>query len=284
MASVALLWAVEEMERRYGLLREVGVRNIEGYNRRISEADPLLLARVKPHFEDDSEDFNLPFLVIVVDEVADLMQSKNKNEIEANISRLAAKARAAGIHLVLATQRPSTDVITGVIKSNFPTRIAFKVISNMDSRVILDTQGAEKLLGKGDMLFKQGVDLVRVHSAFVDELEIEKLVELLSEIPAQYSEAAMKFIENAKLGETAADIESGEEGEMSPSDPMFDEAVRLVASTRQASASWLQRRLNVGYNRAAKLVESMEKKGIVGPANGSKPRQVLVPAPDDLAD
>lgn len=280
MASVALLWAVEEMERRYALLREIGARNIEGYNKRIAEADGALLARVKTHFEDDSEEFSLPFLVIVVDEVADLMQSKNSKEIEANISRLAAKARAAGIHLVLATQRPSTDVITGVIKSNFPTRIAFKVISNMDSRVILDTQGAEKLLGKGDMLFKQGVDLLRVHSAFVDEMEIEKLVEKLSTIPAQYSQAAMEFIENAKASEAVAEL--SEDGEEMAQDALFDEAVKLVASTRQTSASWIQRRMNVGYNRAAKLVEAMERRGIVGPANGSKPRQVLVSAPDDL--
>jgi S-DNA-T family DNA segregation ATPase FtsK/SpoIIIE len=211
MASVALLWAVEEMERRYKLLREISVRNIEGYNNKIAEADSSVLARVKQHFEDDSEDFTLPFLVIVVDEVADLMQSKNNKEIEANIARLAAKARAAGIHLVLATQRPSTDVITGVIKSNFPTRIAFKVISNMDSRVILDVQGAEKLLGKGDMLFKQGVDLLRVHSSFVDEGEIEKLVEVLSEIPAQYSQAAMDFIETAKLGENSGEPTENDE-------------------------------------------------------------------------
>lgn len=280
MASVALLWAVEEMERRYKLLREISVRNIEGYNNKIAEADSALLARVKQHFEDDSEDFTLPFLVIVVDEVADLMQSKNCKEIEANIARLAAKARAAGIHLVLATQRPSTDVITGVIKSNFPTRIAFKVISNMDSRVILDVQGAEKLLGKGDMLFKQGVDLLRVHSSFVDEGEIEKLVEVLSEIPAQYSQAAMDFIETAKLGENSG--ETPDNDEELPNDALFEEAVKLVASTRQASASWIQRRMNVGYNRAAKLVEAMERRGIVGPANGSKPRQVLVAPPDDL--
>ncbi len=281
MASVALLWAVEEMERRYALLRELGVRNIEGYNRKVADADSATLARVKPHFEDDSETFNLPFLVIVVDEVADLIQSKHGKEIETNVSRLAAKARAAGIHLILATQRPSTDVITGVIKANFPTRIAFKVITNMDSRVILDTQGAEKLLGKGDMLFKQGVDLLRVHSAYVDEAEIEKLVAKLDAIPVQYSQAALDFIETAKMAEVTAD-HSNADGDDQPEDPLFREAVDVVARTRQASASWLQRRMNVGYNRAAKLVEAMERKGIVGPGNGSKPRQVLVPPPDDV--
>ncbi len=282
-ASVALLWAVEEMERRYSLLKEVGVRNIDGYNRKIKDADGHLLARVKPHFQDDSEVFHLPFLVIVVDEVADLMQSKHGKEIETNVSRLAAKARAAGIHLVLATQRPSTDVITGVIKANFPTRIAFKVITNMDSRVILDTQGAEKLLGKGDMLFKQSVELIRVHSAYVDEAEIEKLVDKLSALPVQYSQAAIDFMETAQLGggegvESSADGD----GDVGPEDPLLAEAIHVVASTRQASASWLQRRMNVGYNRAAKLVEAMERRGVVGPGNGSKPRQVLVPPPDDL--
>ena len=281
MASVALLWAVEEMERRYALLRELGVRNIEGYNRKVADADSATLARVKPHFEDDSETFNLPFLVVVVDEVADLIQSKHGKEIETNVSRLAAKARAAGIHLILATQRPSTDVITGVIKANFPTRIAFKVITNMDSRVILDTQGAEKLLGKGDMLFKQGVDLLRVHSAYVDEAEIEKLVAKLDAIPVQYSQAALDFIETAKMAEVTTEHPSSD-GEDQPEDPLFKEAVDVVARTRQASASWLQRRMNVGYNRAAKLVEAMERKGIVGPGNGSKPRQVLVPPPDDV--
>jgi S-DNA-T family DNA segregation ATPase FtsK/SpoIIIE len=172
-------------------------------------------------------------------------------------------------------------VITGVIKANFPTRIAFKVITNMDSRVILDTQGAEKLLGKGDMLFKQGVDLLRVHSAYVDEAEIEKLVAKLDAIPVQYSQAALDFIETAKMADVTAD-HSTAEGDEQPEDPLFREAVDVVARTRQASASWLQRRMNVGYNRAAKLVEAMERKGIVGPGNGSKPRQVLVPPPDDV--
>lgn len=284
-ASISLLWAVEEMERRYILLREAGVRNIDGYNRKIGEADPHLLARIKTRFDDDNEDFRLPFLVIVVDEVADLIQCKHGKEIETNISRLAAKARAAGIHLVLATQRPSTDVITGVIKANFPTRIAFKVITNMDSRVILDTQGAEKLLGKGDMLFKQGVDLIRVHSAYVDETEIERLVDKLGVLPMEYSQAALNFIQTNHL--QPGDLGEGMDGHSSsdeahPEDPLYREAVDIVARTRQASASWLQRRMNVGYNRAAKLVEAMERKGIVGPGNGSKPRQVLIAPPDDV--
>lgn len=285
-ASVALLWTVEEMERRYTLLKESGVRNIDGFNRKMADADPFMLARVKPHFDDDTEDFKLPYLVVVVDEVADLMQSKHGKEIETNISRLAAKARAAGIHLVLATQRPSTDVITGVIKANFPTRIAFKVITNMDSRVILDTQGAEKLLGKGDMLFKQGVELIRVHSAYVDETEIEKLVDKLGALPVQYSNGALEFMNNAQLGQADPDAadRAGDANDESPEDPLYAEAVDLVAKTRQASASWLQRRMNVGYNRAAKLVEAMERRGVVGPGNGSKPRQVLIAPPDDVTN
>lgn len=285
-ASIALLWTVEEMERRYTLLKESGVRNIDGFNRKMEEADPFMLARVKPHFDDDTEEFKLPYLVVVVDEVADLMQSKHGKEIETNVSRLAAKARAAGIHLVLATQRPSTDVITGVIKANFPTRIAFKVITNMDSRVILDTQGAEKLLGKGDMLFKQSVDLIRVHSAYVDETEIEKLVDKLGTLPVQYSNGALEFINNSQLGISEAGGGGADHGENSetPDDPLYAEAVDLVSRTRQASASWLQRRMNVGYNRAAKLVEAMERRGVVGPSNGSKPRQVLVAPPDDVTN
>jgi S-DNA-T family DNA segregation ATPase FtsK/SpoIIIE len=280
-STVALLWAVEEMERRYKLLQELGVRNIDGYNKKIESQEPEVLAKVKPFFEDEEdEQLSLPYLVVVVDEVADLMQSKHGKEIETNVSRLAAKARAAGIHLVLATQRPSTDVITGVIKANFPTRIAFKVITNMDSRVILDSQGAEKLLGKGDMLFKDGVDLTRVHGAYVDEQEIEKLVEKLSILPTQFSHSALEFMQNLK-GNTNTEGESGFSSEEQVEDELYQEAVDIVAKTRQASASWLQRRMNVGYNRAAKLIEAMEQRGIVGPSNGSKARQILVALPQE---
>ncbi|MFY7991680.1 MAG: DNA translocase FtsK [Bacteriovoracaceae bacterium] len=280
LASAALLWAIEEMERRYTILKDFAVKNIDGYNKKLKTAGPELIAKVSHHFSDEETGgYELPYIVIVVDEFADLVLSKAGKSIENSISRLAAKARASGIHIVLATQRPSTDVITGVIKANFPTRAAFRVTTNMDSRVILDTPGAEKLLGKGDMLFKKGIDTLRMHSAYVDEEEIEALVEKLSGIPAVYSQKAMDFITGAN--EPEADMMAGEEGEPSLKDDKYEEAVKIVATYRQASASFLQRRLGVGYNRAANLIEEMERQGIVGPAQGSKPRKVLVSPPAD---
>jgi S-DNA-T family DNA segregation ATPase FtsK/SpoIIIE len=218
----------------------------------------------------------------VVDEFADLKLSKSGPAIETSISRLAAKARASGIHIVLATQRPSTDVITGVIKANFPTRVAFRVTTNMDSRVILDTMGAEKLLGKGDMLYKQGIETLRMHSAYVDEDEIDNLVKKLASLPIQYDVGAMEFIQNNGAADDDVDgiTTDGEGGPLK--DEKYDDAVRCVATHRVASASFLQRRLGVGYNRAANLIEEMERHGVVGPAQGSKPRKVLVPPPSDL--
>lgn len=282
IASVALLWAIEEMERRYSILKDFGVKNIDGFNKKMKTAGPELTAKINKYYPDaDTIDFEMPFIVIVVDEFADLVLSKSGKAIENSISRLAAKARASGIHIVLATQRPSTDVITGVIKANFPTRVAFRVTTNMDSRVILDTMGAEKLLGKGDMLFKQGIETLRMHSAYVDEDEIETLVSKLATLPIQYDENAMEFITNNGTADT--DVEGittdGEGGGLK--DEKYDEAVRTVAMHRVASASFLQRRLGVGYNRAANLIEEMERHGVVGPAQGSKPRKVLVPPPSD---
>lgn len=280
MASAALLWAIEEMERRYTILKDFAVKNIDGYNKKLKTAGPELVAKISHHFSDEeTSGYELPYIVVVVDEFADLVLSKAGKSIENSISRLAAKARASGIHIVLATQRPSTDVITGVIKANFPTRAAFRVTTNMDSRVILDTPGAEKLLGKGDMLFKKGIDTLRMHSAYVDEEEIEALVNKLASIPAIYSQKAMDFINGANEPE-AEMLPEGEEG-ASSKDDKYEEAVRTVATYRQASASFLQRRLGVGYNRAANLIEEMERQGIVGPAQGSKPRKVLVSPPAD---
>ncbi len=280
MASAALLWAIEEMERRYTILKDFAVKNIEGYNKKLKTAGPELVARVSHHFSDEETGgYELPYIVVVVDEFADLVLSKAGKSIENSISRLAAKARASGIHIVLATQRPSTDVITGVIKANFPTRAAFRVTTNMDSRVILDTPGAEKLLGKGDMLFKKGIDTLRMHSAYVDEEEIENLVNKLASIPAVYSQKAMDFINGANEPEAEA-MPEGEESAGSKDDK-YEEAIRIVATYRQASASFLQRRLGVGYNRAANLIEEMERHGIVGPAQGSKPRKVLISPPAD---
>ncbi len=281
IASIALMWAIEEMERRYSLLKDFAVKNIEGFNKKIQHAPPELLAKINRYYEDAGTDFELPYIVIVVDEFADLVLSKSGKAIETSISRLAAKARASGIHIVLATQRPSTDVITGVIKANFPTRVSFRVTTNMDSRVILDTQGAEKLLGKGDMLFKQGIETLRMHSAFVDEDEIENLVKKLSTLPIQYDPTAIEFIESNGTISEETDGSALEGHELDSQDEKFDEAVRIVAMHRVASASFLQRRLGVGYNRAANLIEEMERQGVVGPAQGSKPRKVLVPPPND---
>ncbi|MBA2404226.1 MAG: DUF87 domain-containing protein, partial [Bdellovibrionales bacterium] len=206
IASVALLWAIDEMERRYTLLKDFGVKNIDGFNKKVKTAGPELTCRISKYYPDaDTVDFELPFIVIVVDEFADLMLSKSGKSIEVGISKLAAKARASGIHIVLATQRPSTDIITGVIKANFPTRVAFRVFTNIDSRVILDGMGAEKLLGKGDMLFKQGIDILRMHSAYVHEDEIEALVDKLATLPAQFNTEAMEFIQNN--GVTDEDVE-----------------------------------------------------------------------------
>lgn len=282
IASVALMWAIEEMERRYSLLKDFGVKNIEGFNKKYKNVGPELTCKVNKYYPDaEVIDFELPFIVIVVDEFADLMLSKSGKAIEVSISKLAAKARASGIHIVLATQRPSTDIITGVIKANFPTRVSFRVFTNIDSRVILDGMGAEKLLGKGDMLFKQGIDILRMHSAYVHEDEIEALVDKLATLPAEYNSNAMEFIQNNGAADT--DVEGitsdGETGGLK--DEKYDEAVRCVAMHRVASASFLQRRLGVGYNRAANLIEEMERHNVVGPAQGSKPRKVLVPPPSD---
>jgi S-DNA-T family DNA segregation ATPase FtsK/SpoIIIE len=281
-AAIALMWAVQEMERRYTILKEFGVRNIEGFNEKLKRADGDMLANIKQHYEDDSEVYDLPYLVIIVDEFADLILTKAGKEIECNINRLAAKARAAGIHLVLATQRPSVDVITGTIKSNFPTRVSFRVTASQDSRTILNTVGAEMLLGKGDMLFKQGAQSIRCHSSFVDEEEIEVLTEKLAEIPTDFKTQAMDYLENGGEAEVQDEYSYGSHiastNDAGVKDKnLFDEAVRIVAEHQSASASMLQRRLRVGYNRAANLIEEMEAKGIVGPAEGSKRRKVLIP-------
>jgi S-DNA-T family DNA segregation ATPase FtsK/SpoIIIE len=282
IASVALLWAIDEMERRYTLMKDFGVKNLDGFNKKVKTAGTDLTCKINKYYPDaEAVDFELPFIVIVVDEFADLMLSKSGKSIEVSISRLAAKARASGIHIVLATQRPSTDIITGVIKANFPTRVAFRVFTNIDSRVILDGMGAEKLLGKGDMLFKQGIDILRMHSAYVNEDEIEALVDKLSTLPSEFNTEAMEFIQNNGAKDTDVDgiTSDGEGGPLK--DEKYNDAVNCVASHRVASASFLQRRLGVGYNRAANLIEEMERQGVVGPAQGSKPRKVLVPPPAD---
>ncbi|MFW5887555.1 MAG: DNA translocase FtsK [Bacteriovoracia bacterium] len=277
MAATALLWVVQEMERRYSILKEMRVRNIEGYNQRLKTADDKIMTKVATYFEDcETDSYELPYIVVIVDEFADLILTKMGKEIENNICRLAAKARAAGIHLVLATQRPSVDVITGLIKSNFPTRVSFRVTSAVDSRTILNTMGGERLLGNGDMLYKHGVEMTRVHSAFVDEKEIEVFAErLLEDGGPQFDKNALEFVENGGTSDDDSDISMPGIGGSDTKDELFDDAVRIVYEYKQASASMLQRRLKIGYNRAANLIEVMEAKGIVGPQQGSKPREVL---------
>ncbi len=262
-AAIALRWAVKEMERRYQLMAEEGVRNITTYNKKIERRVKGLGGRPAG---DEVNVEHLPYIVVVIDELADLMMVASK-DVEESIARLAQMARAAGLHLIVATQRPSVDVLTGMIKANFPARLAFQVTSRVDSRTILDCQGAEALLGGGDMLFlPPGTShLERLHGSFVSEDEVARLVGFLRE-----------------QGEVAYDESILEEPDPTgfEDDPEFDElydrAVALVAESRQASISMIQRRLKIGYNRAARMIERMEHEGVVGPSRGAKPREVLV--------
>ena len=287
-ASLSLLWACQEMERRYSILKNFGVRNIESFNEKLKTASSEKISHIQQYYENEpGENYELPYLVIIVDEFADLMLTKVCKEIEENISRLAAKARAAGIHLVLATQRPSVDVITGVIKSNFPTRVAFKVTSQQDSRTILTTIGAEKLLGKGDGLFRNSTENIRFHSSYIEEEEIETLVEKLGPFQQSFHGGAMEFLESEKNGEVGSfshDSDYAATGSaMGRGDEkLFKRAVDVVIEHQTASASMLQRRLRIGYNRAALLIEEMEAQGIVGTAQGSRRREVLLTSKDKL--
>jgi DNA segregation ATPase FtsK/SpoIIIE, S-DNA-T family len=293
-AANALRWSVAEMERRYQLMAALGVRNITGFNRRVKEAndagkpilDPVLLQKAAndPTF-DQSTIPNLtplPYIVVVIDELADLMMIVGK-KVEELIARLAQKARASGIHLVLATQRPSVDVITGLIKANIPCRIAFQVSAKVDSRTILDQMGAETLLGHGDMLYlPSGTSMpTRVHGAFVSDAEVHRVVEVLKKsTPPDYLEEVLS-------GPTAPipglPAEEGEGGaiEDPEADALYDDAVRIVTTERKPSISYVQRRLKIGYNRAARLLEAMEKSGLVGPLQSNGAREVLVPAPPE---
>jgi S-DNA-T family DNA segregation ATPase FtsK/SpoIIIE len=312
-ANLALRWAVNEMERRYALLSEAGVRDINGFNKKLpqlqaewdgeSKALEAEAADLAAEARLDGEDSvngamlsgvefdaqgnavaitggvalpprpeSLPFIVIVIDEFADLMMVASK-EVEANVARLAAKARAAGVHLIVATQRPSVDVITGTIKNNFPSRIAFQVTSDIDSRTILDQKGAKQLLGMGDMLYMdRGKEPRRVHGCFVSETEIERVVDFVRKQakPAYNMDITRK--DDDEVGAGAAEVED------KVFDPLYDKAVQIVAETGKVSTSMIQRRLNVGYNRAAKMVERMEEEGAIGPPNGTRPREVFVSA------
>ena len=268
-AANALKWAVNEMEERFQTLSDFGqVRNAEQYNAAIR--DPEAVARVRAQHPDDP-DLKLeamPLILIVIDELADLMMTSPK-EVEESIVRLAQKARAVGIHIVVATQRPSVDILTGVIKANLPSRIAFKVSSKIDSRVILDVNGAERLLGRGDMLFlAPGTSrLTRVHGAYVSIQETAGLVKFLKkQAKPHYDDEITK-----DRTEVARREDAGDE-----TDPLYDEAARLVIKEKMASISFLQRRMGVGFSRAGKLIDMMSRDGLLGPPRGSKPREVLV--------
>ena len=288
-AANALRWCVAEMERRYRLMATLGVRNIGGFNRKLKEAEqrgePLRDPLFKPedHLEGTERPLlaPLPYVVVVVDELADLMMVVGK-KVEELIARLAQKARASGIHLVLATQRPSVDVITGLIKANIPSRIAFQVSAKVDSRTILDQMGAESLLGHGDMLYLPpgtGVPQ-RVHGAFVSDAEVHRVVKhLKSAGPPVYLD---EILEGPSLPIPGLSPQAGgENGEDGEQDPLYDEAVRIVTESRKASISGVQRRLKIGYNRAARLVETMEEAGLVGPLQSNGSREVLAPPPPE---
>ncbi len=278
-AVVALKWVVKEMENRYRKMSKIGVRNIEGYNERMREAiarKETLTRRVQTGFDHNTGEAifeeqeiapeTLPFLIVVIDEMADLMMVAGK-EIEGAVQRLAQMARAAGVHLITATQRPSVDVITGTIKANFPSRISFQVTSRIDSRTVLGEQGAEQLLGQGDMLFMGGAGrLQRVHGPFVSDEEVEKVVAFLKKqgVP-EYIESVTEAPEEDAIAEGG-----GESG-----DSLYDQAVAIVTRDGRASTSYVQRRLQIGYNRAARLIEEMEEQGVISAPNHAGKREVL---------
>ena len=256
----ALAWAVQEMENRYNLFAKQGVRDLKGYNKSIENEEGM---------------GKLPQIVIIIDELADLMMVA-KNDVEDAICRLAQKARAAGMHLVIATQRPSVDVITGLIKANVPSRIAFAVSSQVDSRTILDSVGAEKLLGKGDMLFfPSGASKPsRVQGAFVSDDEVEKIVDFVkSNGTANYSEDILESIEKSNKTDKELAQEQADDDE---TDPFLMDAIQTVVETGQASTSFIQRRFKVGYARAGRIIDQMEERGIISGYQGSKPREVLM--------
>jgi S-DNA-T family DNA segregation ATPase FtsK/SpoIIIE len=292
-AANALRWCVAEMERRYQLMAALGVRNIAGFNRKVKDSidagkpikDPVLMARAANDPTIDQKTIQdlvpLPYIVVVIDELADLMMIVGK-KVEELIARLAQKARASGIHLVLATQRPSVDVITGLIKANIPTRIAFQVSAKVDSRTILDQGGAESLLGHGDMLYLPAGtgQPTRVHGAYVSDQEVHRVVDALKKSsPPVYIDEVLSGPKMALPGISGEEGMEGGEGGDPEQDALYDEAVKIVINERKPSISYVQRRLKIGYNRAARLIEAMEVAGLVGPLQSNGGREILVPAP-----
>ena len=289
-AVVALKWTVGEMEDRYRKMSKMGVRNIEGYNGRVREAldkGEMFTRTVQTGFDDDTgepvfetEAFApeaLPYIVVIVDEMADLMMVAGK-EIEACIQRLAQMARASGIHLIMATQRPSVDVITGTIKANFPTRISFQVTSKIDSRTILGEMGAEQLLGMGDMLYMAGgAKITRCHGPFVSDEEVEEIVNHLKAFgPPEYMSNVLDGPDDEKASNIDA-VLGLTGGNTNGEDALYDSAVQIVVQDRKCSTSYIQRKLAIGYNKAARLVEQMEDEGLVSPANHVGKREILIP-------
>ncbi len=292
-AVVALKWVVAEMEERYRKMSKMGVRNIEGYNGRVQDAldrGEMFSRTVQTGFDDETgepvfetEEFapeKIPYIVVIVDEMADLMMVAGK-EIEACIQRLAQMARASGIHLIMATQRPSVDVITGTIKANFPTRISFQVTSKVDSRTILGEMGAEQLLGMGDMLHMAGGGrITRVHGPFVSDEEVEEIVSHLKAFgPPDYVGSVLEGPDEEKGSDIDAVLGLSTGGNTGGDDALYDQAVAIVARDRKCSTSYIQRKLAIGYNKSARLVEQMEENGVVGPSNSVGKREILVPEP-----
>ncbi|MCA1786122.1 MAG: DNA translocase FtsK, partial [Desulfobacteraceae bacterium] len=272
-ATNALFWAVKEMERRYELLEENGLRNLAQYNELIKEKQRFRTQRPadgpESEIETDLPDLApLPYIVVIVDELSDLMMLASK-DVEFALTRLAQMARAAGIHIIIATQRPSADVLTGTIKANFPTRISFQVSSKIDGRIIMDQGGAESLLGNGDMLFcPPGTGkIMRIQGAYISEKEIARVTGFLKD------QRKPEYDENVTKGDSEEEIREFDDSEY---DEKYDEAVAVVTQSGQASISYVQRRLRIGYNRAARLIEMMEHEGIIGPQIGTKPREILV--------
>ena len=288
-AVVALKWVVGEMEERYRKMSKMGVRNIDGYNSRVNDAlskGEMFSRTIQTGFDDETgdpvfetEEFQpekMPYIVVIVDEMADLMMVAGK-EIEACIQRLAQMARASGIHLIMATQRPSVDVITGTIKANFPTRISFQVTSKIDSRTILGEMGAEQLLGMGDMLYMAGGSkITRCHGPFVSDEEVEEIVNHLKAYgPPEYKSGVVEGPADDKAD--GIDMVLGLGGNTDGEDALYDQAVAVVLKDRKVSTSYIQRKLAIGYNTAARLVEQMEDEGLISAANHVGKREILVP-------